>query len=179
MKKCALGVAALIAASMLLAFPASAQPSYRLKCRGGASMRIMTNHDVPTPGHVGAIAMTIFFQAGPIPTLPGPGQCVWMDRGFRPGEPQQLWFRSEAIEFAFQIDGNGSVVRDASGPRLNANSTVKIKGRSGVTPLMLSAGTTLHWAKLPPKVMRRNRARTGLASHRGRRAKRDPASRDR
>jgi hypothetical protein len=136
-----LGAAALVAADLLVAAPASAQPSYRLNCRGGPSMRIVTNHDVPSPGHVGAIAMTISFQAGAIPALPGPGQCVWMDRGFRPGEPQQLWFRSETIEFAFQIDGHGRVVRDATGPRLNAEGmTAEAADWSRVVAAVLNGG---------------------------------------
>ena len=123
MKFCSRALCALALVASSLAMPAPAQadpPSYQLNCRGGPGMRIMTNHDVPSPGHVGAIAMTIFFTAAPIPAIPGPGQCVWVDRTFRPGEPQALWIRSENIEFAFQITGNGRVVRDTSVARVNA-----------------------------------------------------------
>jgi hypothetical protein len=112
---------ALAAASLTAPSPAQADPpSYRLNCMGGPGMRIVTNHDVPSPGHVGAIAMWIYFTAAPVAARPGPGQCTWVDRTFRPGEPQVLWIRSNDIEFAFQITGDGRVVRDATGPRVNA-----------------------------------------------------------
>lgn len=117
----ALCALALTAATLMASAPAQADPpSYQLNCMGGAGMRIMTNHDVPSPGHVGAVAMTIFFQAAPMAARPGPGQCTWVDRTFRPGEPTALWIRSENIEFAFQITGDGRVVRDTTGARVNA-----------------------------------------------------------
>ena len=117
----ALCALALTAATLIPPAPAQADPpSYQLNCRGGPGMRIVTNHDVPSAGHVGAIAMTIYFTAAPVAATPGPGQCTWVDRTFRPGEPQALWVRSENIEFAFQINGNGRVVRDSTGPRVNA-----------------------------------------------------------
>jgi hypothetical protein len=117
----ALCASTLAACVFSVSAPANADPpSYRLDCMGGPSMRIMTNHDVPSPGDVGAIAMTIFFTAAPVAGSPGPGQCVWVDRAFRPGEPQSLWFRSANIEFAFQVTGDGRVVRDTTGARINA-----------------------------------------------------------
>ena len=81
-------------------------------------MRIMVNHDVPDGIHTGAAAMTVFFRAAAIPANPGPGECVWMDRTFRPGEPENFWIRDN-VEFAFQVSGNGRVERDGSGWRLN------------------------------------------------------------
>lgn len=117
----ALCALALTASMMIPSAPAQADPpSYRLNCMGGPGMRIVTNHDVPSAGHVGAIAMTVYFQAAPRAARPGPGQCTWVDRTFRPGEPEALWIRSENIEFAFQVTGDGRVVTDTTGPRVNA-----------------------------------------------------------
>ncbi len=112
--------ATMLAAScaILVASPVVADPSYPLICRGGPAMRIMVNHDVPDGVHTGATAMTVFFHAGSFPAHPGPGECVWMDRTFRPGEPENFWIKDN-VEFAFQVMGNGRIVRDASGTRLN------------------------------------------------------------
>jgi hypothetical protein len=97
-------------------------PSYPLLCHGGPGMRIMVNHDVDGAGIPGAAAMFIYFK--PASTAgsaapPGPGECIWMDRTFRPGEPAVLWIRSPHVEFAFQVYGDGRLVRDASGIRLS------------------------------------------------------------
>lgn len=116
--------AAGMAALGLLAVPASAEPpSYPLLCRGGGNMKIMVNHDVDGAGRPGATHMTVFFKAANTPGSVAPpprGQCVWMDRTFRPGEPENMWLSSPNVEFAFQVTGNGRVVYDATGPRVNA-----------------------------------------------------------
>jgi len=39
-------------------------------------------------------------------------------------------------------------------------TAVRMSGRSGVMPAMLQEGTTLDWARLPPKAMRRSETRT-------------------
>ena len=36
-----------------------------------------------------------------------------------PNEPAYFWMRSKNIEFAFQVMGDGRIVRDATGPRVN------------------------------------------------------------
>ena len=98
-------------------------PSYPLLCRGGPGMKIMVNHDVDGAGVPGAAHMTVFFRAARVPgsvAPPPPGQCVWMDRAFRPGEPESMWISSRNVEFAFQIMGNGRIAYDTTGPRLNA-----------------------------------------------------------
>ena len=97
-------------------------PSYPLLCRGGRDMKIMTNHDVDGAGIPGATHMTIFFHAAGTPGSvmpPPPGQCVWLDRTFHPGEPESMWIKSSNIEFAFQVMGNGRIAYDATGPRVN------------------------------------------------------------
>lgn len=115
-----LGVAAGLVASTQTA--SAEPPSYPLLCRGGGNMKIMTNHDVDGAGIPGATHMTIFFTPAAVAggVMPPPrGQCVWMDRTFRPGEPANMWIKSPNIEFAFQIMGNGRVVYDTTGPRVN------------------------------------------------------------
>jgi hypothetical protein len=85
-------------------------------------MKVMVNHDVDGAGMPGATAMTIFFRAAGVAGSvmpPPPGQCVWMDRTFRPGEPENMWIKSANIQFAFQVMGNGRVVYDTTGPRVN------------------------------------------------------------
>jgi hypothetical protein len=120
-----LGLAALsMAAGMTLAATtASAEPpSYPLLCRGGGNMKIMINHDVDGAGRPGATHMTVFFRAAGVAGSvmpPPPGHCVWMDRTFRPGEPENMWIKSPNIEFAFQVTGNGRVVYDTTGARVN------------------------------------------------------------
>jgi hypothetical protein len=93
-------------------------PSYPLICRGGPGMRIMTAHDVPDGVRTGDNSMTVFFRAARAAANPGPGECVWMDRTFRPGEPENFYLKGP-VEFAFQVYGNGRVNRDGSGWRLN------------------------------------------------------------
>lgn len=85
-------------------------------------MRIVVNHDVDSAGNPGATAMFIYFRPASRPgsaAPPQPGECVWMDRTFRAGEPEVLWVKSSHLEFAFQVYGDGRVARDASGIRLS------------------------------------------------------------
>jgi len=98
------------------------QPSFPMVCRGGPEMRIMVNHDVDASGIPGATAMFIYFKpaakAGSA-APPQPGECTWMDRTLRSGEPAVLWIRASHVEFAFQVYGDGRVAKDASGIRLS------------------------------------------------------------
>jgi len=89
-----------------VAFGANAfmQTSYELRCRGGALKFNSTPGTTSSSGEQ-MMNMTIDFAAGtqgasartPILT---PGQCSWVDRGFRPGEPTQI--RLEIVSFAQQ-----------------------------------------------------------------------------
>jgi hypothetical protein len=106
------------AAACLMATAASAAPSYPLICKGGPSMRIMVNHDVPDGVHTGATHMTVFFHAAATAASPGAGECVWMDRTFRSGEPENFQITGD-VEFAFQVRGNGKIATDTTGWRLN------------------------------------------------------------
>jgi hypothetical protein len=72
--------------SMASATVASAQPvGYPMVCHGGGAMKaeIFTNTIIVhfEPADVGV---------GVAP--PGPGQCGWLDRGYRPGEPASLQY---------------------------------------------------------------------------------------
>jgi hypothetical protein len=118
-------------AALAGAYPSAAEPeSYTLVCRGAADTRIMVNHDVDGSGIPGSTAMTVYFRPGATLARPGAGECTWTDRGMGPGEPATLWFKSPNIEFAFQVTGDGRVVRDGSGLRLGvegAHASVEAK----------------------------------------------------
>jgi hypothetical protein len=98
--------------------PTAMAESYPLICRGGPSMRITTAHDVPDGVRTGDNSMVVYFRAARMAANPGPGECVWMDRAFRPGEPESFTLKGP-VEFSFQVYGNGQIARDGSGWRLN------------------------------------------------------------
>jgi hypothetical protein len=98
------------------AFGASSfmQTSYELRCRGGGGLKINA-----TPGRTSSsgeqmMNMTIDFALGTQGAGTGkpnlnPGQCSWIDRGFRPGEPPQI--RLEIVSFGQQAQArHGSPV---------------------------------------------------------------------
>ena len=125
-----LRIAAVLAALCTISAAALAAdpPSYPLLCHGGPGMKIMTNHDVDGAGIPGATAMFIYFTPSSSPgsvRQPGPGECVWLDRTFRAGEPAVMWIKSPRVEFAFQVMGDGRVVTDTTGPRLNVEGTAQ------------------------------------------------------
>ena len=80
------------------------QQTYELRCRGGGLKFNSTPGRTSSSGEQ-MMNVTIDFAAGtqgasartPILT---PGQCSWVDRGFRPGEPTQI--RLEIVSFAQQ-----------------------------------------------------------------------------
>ncbi|HAJ45839.1 MAG TPA: hypothetical protein DCL54_04575 [Alphaproteobacteria bacterium] len=116
-------------------------PSYPLICKGGPGMRMMVNHDVPDGVNTGATHMTVFFQAAGVAANPGPGQCVWMDRTFRPGEPESFKLKGN-VEFAFQVYGNGRLARDGSGWRLSPEgSGPEAQDWKEIVDGMLNGGT--------------------------------------
>lgn len=111
-------VMAALGAAMMAPVAMAEPPSYPLICRGGPGMRIATAHDVPDGVRTGDNAMTVYFRAARNAANPGPGECVWMDRTFRPGEPEAFWIKGP-VEFSFQVWGDGRVNRDGSGWRLS------------------------------------------------------------
>jgi hypothetical protein len=72
------------AVSTLLDASALAQESFPMVCRGGGGMRA----DILANG-----TMRVFFTSaaqGANTAPPGPGQCTFLDRALRPGEPTVL-----------------------------------------------------------------------------------------
>ena len=120
---------AVIATAWALTSTSIAAPkSYPLLCKGGPGMKIMVNHDVNGAGIPGDAAMFIHFTPASAPgseRKPNPGQCVWLDRTFRSGEPAVLWIKSPTIKFAFQVKGDGRIVVDTRGPRLSVEGSTR------------------------------------------------------
>ena len=86
------------------AFDPSMQQSYELRCRGGGlKFNSTPGRTLPTGEQM--MNVTIDFVAGTQgaavrrPNL-NPGQCSWIDRGFRQGEPTQI--RLEMVSFGQQ-----------------------------------------------------------------------------
>ena len=80
------------------------QQSYELRCRGGGLKFSSTPGRTSSSGEQ-MINVTIDFAVGTQGAGTGkpnlnPGQCSWIDRGFRPGEPPQI--RLEIVSFAQQ-----------------------------------------------------------------------------
>ena len=80
------------------------QQSYELRCRGGNLKFNSTPGNTSSSGEQ-MMNMTIDFAVGTQGAGTGkpnlnPGQCSWIDRGFRPGEPPQI--RLEMVSFAQQ-----------------------------------------------------------------------------
>ena len=79
--------------------------SYPLMCRGGAAMK----------GTLTPKGITFQFKggtqgAGSRP--PQPGECTWLDRGFRPGEPRTLnWWHRDLKALAIDFDAQGRIRR--------------------------------------------------------------------
>ena len=113
-------IMALMGAAILA--PAAMAESYPLVCRGGPSTRIMFAHDVPDGVNPTTNNMTVFFRPGANANNPAPGECVWVDRGFRPGEPGSFSIKGD-VKFGLQIMGDGRLVRDGSGLRFRAEGT--------------------------------------------------------
>ena len=74
--------------------------SYPLLCRGGEAMR----------GHFSPVDFSFTFigakhSAGSRP--PRAGECTWLDRGFRPGEPQEaIWTLGKKVLLRIDFDGS-------------------------------------------------------------------------
>ena len=107
-------------AAVLAAPLAHAQPqSYPLACRGGGSL-FQLNIDV---GGSDKSNLTISFKgapAGASTRAPQRGECAWLDRGWRSGEPQTMtWVGDiENLGLAFSPDGRlSSISAQRAGPQ--------------------------------------------------------------
>lgn len=98
MKMLPLVAVVLAGMSIVPVVPAVAQQSYPLVCRGGGGMN----------ASVTAGAVRVNFTPGTAAassTPPAPGQCTWLDRGFRPGEPANLRLSGNMAGVRYLIDG--------------------------------------------------------------------------
>ena len=152
-------LAVVLAASELISSKAEAsldpsmsmQQSYELRCRGGGSMKFNS-----TPGSTSSSGeqmtnVTIDFAVGTQGAGTGkpnlnPGQCSWIDRGFRPGEPPQIHL--EIVSFGQQAEArHGSPVdrshRCRALSRCAESTAVPVELRSLLDLLGLQHGTTL------------------------------------
>ncbi|MCP3971984.1 MAG: hypothetical protein GY717_17005 [Rhodobacteraceae bacterium] len=102
----------------MLALPAVAQTSYVMTCRSGGDMSAVAGQRVSNP-HV---FVEITFQpgtAGAGVQAPDPGQCTWIDRGFRPGEPNKMIYDDHAVAWTQTVcrAGGCGVNTPSSGAR--------------------------------------------------------------
>lgn len=74
-------------------FPAAAQNTYVLTCKPGGNMYQYLRFEG------GRVTSTVYFKGGSqgaATQAPRPGECTWIDRGFRSGEPEKLLIRGES-----------------------------------------------------------------------------------
>lgn len=91
-----LSAAGLIAAGTiaLQSQMASAQNTYIMTCTPGGQMYNYTRSE-----NGGRVATTVYFKGanqGASVQAPSPGQCTWLDRGLRGGEPEKLLVKGES-----------------------------------------------------------------------------------
>jgi len=117
---------ALIAGLLTLATPsARAQGTFPLQCRGGGQANMKYD----------SAERTIYARFRPAPGPAGnglaPGQCSWLDRAFRPGEPGQICQRNiTVINFFWGPSGNTLFAPEAEWvynmPHQNLVTTVNV-----------------------------------------------------
>lgn len=81
----------------------TAPTSYEMRCRGGAPVAFSTSQGQQLPTGETMMIMAMNFLGGTqgvdrYATNLQPGQCSWIDRGLRPGEPTEL--RLQIVSFA-------------------------------------------------------------------------------
>lgn len=94
----------LVATERISSSAEAMQQSYELRCRGGG-LKFNSTPGVTSSSGEQMMNVTVDFAAGTQgagtrkPNL-NPGQCSWIDRGFRQGEPAQI--RLQMVSFAQQ-----------------------------------------------------------------------------
>jgi hypothetical protein len=75
------------------------QGGYPMICHGGGAMKAEV--------FVGAMIIVRFepTDVGANVAPPGPGQCGWLDRGYRPGEPASLRYAGNQDGVRYLLDG--------------------------------------------------------------------------
>lgn len=76
--------------AVVSASSARGETSYPLICRGGPGMNAEVWHY--TSNGAPGVYTNISFRRGQTASNPGPGECVWIDRGFRASEPASLFY---------------------------------------------------------------------------------------
>lgn len=97
MSKIAMTIGAALTFTAMAVTGAQAAPnSYPLICVGGGAMqaKILSNATIQ-----------LKFGAGQEAGSPQPGQCTWMDRGFRPGEPTVMLLRRDRDGMDYILNG--------------------------------------------------------------------------
>ena len=104
---------------------AAAQTSYVMTCRGGGDMVAVAGQRVSNP-HV---FVEITFKpgtAGAGTQAPAPGECTWIDRGLRSGEPNKILFDDFGVSWSQTICRAGSCqVNTPSAPATNLINWVR------------------------------------------------------
>lgn len=97
MTKLALSIAAALTFTAMTFGAADASPnSYPLICNGGGNMQARIRSDA---------SIQVKFAAGSVAGAPQPGECTWIDRGFRPGEPTVLLLRHDRRGMDYLLNG--------------------------------------------------------------------------
>lgn len=118
------GAAAAVALAIVpFDYALSANPKAApLMCRGGGAMT--GQMDV----YKGSIRVIIRFAGGKQSVkkgVPGPGECRWLDRAFRKGEPQELRFRTKDYRsFTMSFKGDGMVREFKGGKPTNGTKAL-------------------------------------------------------
>lgn len=123
--KLLLGVTLAAAPLALSGVAASAAQSYVMTCRGGGAMVAVAGQRVSNP-HV---FVEITFKpgtAGAGVQAPKPGECTWIDRGMRPGEPNKILFDDMGVAWTQTVcNSAGCQVRTPSAAANNLMNWVR------------------------------------------------------
>lgn len=85
--------------------PASAQTTYMMTCKPGGSLYSTTRSK-----NDGTVSTIVFFKGGSqgaATRAPNSGECTWIDRGMRPGEPLKLLKSSETGRITSNCSASG------------------------------------------------------------------------
>jgi hypothetical protein len=118
MRKSMLSIAAqaapiLIVALVVLRVHAQTPPSYPLTCRGGGGSSF--DFSIGASGGLPS-ALTVHFRGASVGAATRPpqaGECAWLDRGWRTGEPELLQWggRPDYVRLSFAADGRLGSIR--------------------------------------------------------------------
>ena len=93
-----LGACALALATAFAASPAAAQTSYPVVCKGDGNMMAEVSAGNTVRGRFEPA------RAGASDAPPAVGECAWLDRGFRSGEPNNLLVQGNGHHANYLLD---------------------------------------------------------------------------